>query len=56
VRRLPVVDDQERLTGIVSLNDIVMRADCRPNAAVSGDRILEALKGIGSHGRQTVAA
>jgi CBS domain-containing protein len=56
VRRLPVVDDQERLTGIVSLNDIVMRGDCRPNAAVPGERILEALKGIGSHGRQTAVA
>jgi CBS domain-containing protein len=56
VRRLPVVDDHERLAGIVSLNDIVMRADCRPNAAVSGERLLEALKGIGSRGRQTVAA
>lgn len=56
VRRLPVVDDQERLTGIVSLNDIVMRADCRPNAAVSGERLLDALKAISSHARETVAA
>jgi CBS domain-containing protein len=56
VRRLPVVDGQERLTGILSLNDIVMRAECRPNAAVSGERFLEALKAIGTPARETVAA
>ena len=56
VRRLPVVDERERLTGIVSLNDIAMRADCRPNAAVSGERFIETLKVIGTHARETVAA
>src|SRR5438477_7967895 len=29
VRRLPVVDRQQRLVGVVSLNDLVARAECR---------------------------
>lgn len=56
VHRLPVVDDQERLAGILSLNDIVLRAECRPNAAVSGEAFLDTMKAICAHTRKAAAA
>jgi len=56
VRRLPVIDDDERLAGIVSMNDLVMHAECRSNAAVPGEAFLETLKAISAHARETVAA
>jgi CBS domain-containing protein len=46
VRRLPVLDRQERLVGIVSLNDLVLRADCREGAEVPGGEFLDTLKSI----------
>jgi CBS domain-containing protein len=56
VRRLPVVDDEERLPGIVSMNDLAMHAECRPNAAVSGEAFLDTLKAISAHVHEAVAA
>jgi CBS domain-containing protein len=56
VRRLPVLDGEERLAGILSMNDLVMRAECRPRAEVSGEAFLETMKAICSHRRQAVAA
>ncbi|HTM02267.1 MAG TPA: CBS domain-containing protein [Vicinamibacterales bacterium] len=56
VRRLPVLDDHGHLAGILSLNDVAMRAECRPNAAVSGEAFLNTLKAISTHARETVAA
>ena len=56
VRRLPVLDNEERLAGIISLNDLVMRAECRANAAVPGEAFLETMKGICTRVRDTVAA
>jgi CBS domain-containing protein len=49
VRRLPVLDQQERLVGIVSLNDVVLRADCRSGGEVPGDEFLATLKSICGH-------
>jgi len=53
VRRLPVVDRQDRLVGILSLNDLVTRAECRQGTAVPGEEFLETLRAICAH--QTVA-
>jgi CBS domain-containing protein len=49
VRRLPVVDRQERLVGIVSMNDLVARADRQSGANVPGDEFLATLKSICGH-------
>jgi CBS domain-containing protein len=49
VRRLPVVDDSERLQGIVSLSDIVVRLKAptaRPDVEPSLNAVLSTLQGI----------
>jgi len=56
VRRLPVVDAQEHLAGVISMNDLVMRAECRPGADVPGNAFLEVMKAICAHTHETVAA
>jgi CBS domain-containing protein len=56
VRRLPVVDAQGRLAGIISLNDMVMRTARRPGAGVSGDVFLETLRSISAHTHEPVSA
>jgi CBS domain-containing protein len=49
VRRLPVLDRQERLVGIVSINDLVARADRHSGANVPVDEFLATLKSICGH-------
>jgi CBS domain-containing protein len=56
VRRLPVLDEQQRLAGIISMNDVVMEAECRRGADVSGEEFLVTLKAICAHSRETVPA
>lgn len=56
VRRLPVLDQRERLVGIVSMNDLVARAECRKGADVPGEEFLETLKSICTHSAAAVAA
>ena len=56
VRRLPVVDRQERLVGIVSLNDLVARADRHSGANVPGEEFLATLKSICGHSKTAVPA
>jgi CBS domain-containing protein len=46
VRRLPVVDRQSKLIGIVSLNDLVKRADYKSGADVPAAELLDALRAI----------
>ena len=52
VRRLPVVDPQGALTGILSLNDIVLHSRSAREAVfsdVNPEEILETLRGISVH-------
>jgi len=56
VRRLPVLDRQERLVGIVSINDLVARADRHTGASVPGDEFLATLKSICGHSVAAVPA
>lgn len=56
VRRLPVLDGQERLAGIISVNDLVMRTECRKGANVPGEDFLETLQSICAHSREAVTA
>ena len=46
VRRLPVIDRQSKLIGIVSLNDLVRRAEYRSGADVPAAELLDALRAI----------
>ena len=54
VRRLPVVDDQGHLKGILSMNDIVLHANARRGVAPTD--IVGALKGICEHRHVQVGA
>ena len=54
IRRLPVLDRDGHLKGLLSINDIVLHAGKRPGE-VAADRLVAALKGICSH-RAPVAA
>jgi CBS domain-containing protein len=56
VRRLPVLDRQGRLVGIVSLNDLVALADRHSGANVPGDEFLATLKSICGHSAAAVPA
>jgi CBS domain-containing protein len=55
VRRLPVVDRQGRLAGIISMNDLVRQAEFRPGARVSGEELLDTLRAIGTHTKEAIA-
>jgi CBS domain-containing protein len=46
VRRLPVVDRQTKLVGIVSLSDLVRRAEYRTGADVPAAELLDTLRSI----------
>jgi CBS domain-containing protein len=52
VRRLPVVDSDSRLVGIVSINDFILHAEptaARARAAIPMADVLETLKAICTH-------
>lgn len=46
VRRLPVVDRQNRLVGIVSLGDLARHAESRAGAGVPSEEFIEAIQSI----------
>ena len=46
VRRVPVVTADGRLNGVISIDDLVLRADSHKGAAVSDEHVLDALKSI----------
>jgi CBS domain-containing protein len=55
IRRIPVVDERLRLTGILSLNDLVAHAGCRKDADIQGDEFIDTMKAICAHRREAVA-
>ena len=55
VRRLPVVDQQRRLVGILSMNDLIVRADFRRGADLSAEECVDTLKGISMHSQVPVS-
>ena len=46
VRRVPVVTADGRLTGLISVDDLVLRADRHKGAAVSAEDVLDAFRSI----------
>jgi CBS domain-containing protein len=49
IRRLPVVNRQNRLVGILSMSDLVTRADFRHGTGVPGEEFLNTLRAISAH-------
>jgi CBS domain-containing protein len=56
IRRLPVLDSDGRLSGMLSINDLVMRTDTRAGAAVPGELFLDTLKAISAHTHEPASA
>jgi CBS domain-containing protein len=56
IRRLPVVNRQNRLVGILSMNDLVTRTDFRQPTGVPGEEILSTLRAISAHPTSVAAA
>jgi hypothetical protein len=50
IRRVPVIDDQGHLQGVISLNDIVIRSHQQPSGVRHGDRV-----GHGEHSRPLIS-
>ena len=55
VRRLPVVDQQQRLSGILSINDLALRASPGLPDGVPAQEFLETLQAICAHENGTAA-
>jgi len=56
VRRLPVVSDDGKLVGMLSINDLILRASklhSRTKSVVPADDVLETLKAICRHRQET---
>jgi CBS domain-containing protein len=49
VRRLPVVDEEGVLQGVISMNDVVLLAGEDKAPAISLQDVARALKGISAH-------
>lgn len=46
VRRVPVVTADRRLAGVISIDDLVLRADSYKSAAISDEKVFDAFKAI----------
>lgn len=55
VRRLPVVDREQRLTGIVSINDLAINASPSLPNSVPAQEFLETFQAICAHEKHAVA-
>jgi CBS domain-containing protein len=58
VRRLPVVDEQQELRGLISINDLILHAEEEQRGrrpAVPEQKVMQTLKGISSHWLPVVA-
>jgi CBS domain-containing protein len=49
VRRVPVVDSDGKLQGIVSINDLIRLADAKSGHSLLGTEVMDTLKNIGAH-------
>lgn len=49
IRRIPVVDAEQRLRGIVSINDIVLRAEGRRSKELSHEEVIKTMKAVSAH-------
>lgn len=55
VRRLPVVDQQQRLNGILSINDLAINTSSSRSDSVPAQEFLETLQAICAHEKNAVA-
>jgi CBS domain-containing protein len=55
VRRLPVIDREQRLAGIVSINDLAMNASSSQADSVPAQEFLETFQAICAHEKHAVA-
>ena len=55
VRRLPVVDQQQRLRGMLSINDLAINTSSTLPNSVSAQEFLETLQAICAHEKHAVA-
>ena len=55
VRRLPVVDQQQRLSGILSINDLAINTSSTVPGSVPAQEFLETLQAICAHEKALVA-
>jgi len=55
VRRLPVVDREQRLAGIVSINDLAINASSSQPDSVPAQEFLETFQAICAHEKHAVA-
>jgi len=53
VRRLPVIDQQQRLTGIVSINDLAINASSTLPDSVPAQEFLETFQAICAHEKKS---
>lgn len=52
IHRLPVLDDNDKLTGIVTMNDVIQHAEESDSADLSYKDVVETLKAVSKHYRQ----